>query len=77
MTMARFDWEARMRKGKARVRLIDPAGRTVAEGTGKSVSIAQQDALEHAKNEDARLYLQQVKFPNGPTKKARRKKKSK
>jgi hypothetical protein len=67
--MKRFRWVAKMsRKGRARVKLTDRSGRTVAKGKGKSVTQAQQDAQQNAKNEDARLYLRQVLVPNKSTK---------
>jgi hypothetical protein len=72
--MARFEWKAKVgKKGIARVKLMDPSGRVVAKGKGPSVTEAQQDAIGKAENEDAKLYLQQVFFPDRATKKPRAK----
>jgi hypothetical protein len=68
--MARFDWKAKLTKKGARVKLTDPSGRTVAKGKGKTIGEAQEDALDNAENKDAKLFLQQVKFPELSTKAA-------
>ena len=61
--MAIYEYTAKKDKGLVRFQLKDPSDRIVAEGTGSTVSEAQQKALEAAKHDGARLYLQQVKFP--------------
>lgn len=48
-----------------RFQLIDPSARIVAEGTGPTVSAAEQDALERTTDDGARAYLLQVKFHEG------------
>ena len=65
--MARFTWTAEVEGHVAKGWLKDPAGRTVATGTGTSVREAQQNALETTTKADARLYLQQILFPDRPT----------
>jgi hypothetical protein len=65
--MARFDWKAKLTKKGARVKLTDRSGKTVAKGKGKTIAEAQESAIDKAKNEDAKLFLQQVKFPERST----------
>jgi hypothetical protein len=67
MSSLRFLWKAEVEGGVATGWLEDHAGRTVARGTGATVRDAQQNALETTTSEDARLFLQQVLFPNEPT----------
>jgi hypothetical protein len=50
-------------QGSISFRLKDLAGRIVAEGSGATVSEAQEQALGNAKHEDAREHLLQVKYP--------------
>ena len=47
--------------------LKDPSDHLVAEGSGRSVSEAENAALEATTNDGARAYLQQVKFPESLT----------
>jgi hypothetical protein len=47
--------------------LKDPSDHVVAEGSGRSVSEAENAALEATTNDGARAYLQQVKFPESLT----------
>ena len=46
-----------------RFQLKDPSNRIVADGTGATVSTAQQDALERTQHEGAQVHLGQVKYP--------------
>jgi hypothetical protein len=66
--MARFDWKAKLTKKGARVKVTDSSGKTVAKGKGETIPEAQDDAIQNAKNEDAALFLHQVKFPQRSTK---------
>lgn len=62
-----YTWMAEQEGIVARGWLKDPAGRTVATGTGETVRGAQQNALETTKDEGARTYLRQILFPDRPT----------
>ena len=49
---------------KIRFLLKDPAERIVAEGTGVTVSAAQEDALGKATHKSAEMHLRQTKYPD-------------
>ena len=63
-----YTWTAEVEGSVATGWLKDHAGRTVAKGTGESVSAAQQNALETTKDEGAQAFLRGVLFPDRPTK---------
>jgi hypothetical protein len=48
---------------QVRFLLQDPAKRRVAEGTGATVSAAQENALEKAADDSAKMHLRQMKYP--------------
>jgi hypothetical protein len=62
MHMASYTHTAKKDGHLIRFELQDHTGRTVAVGTGATVSAAKQDALEKTPDKPAQVYLGQVHF---------------
>jgi hypothetical protein len=61
--MATYTHTSKKEGDLIRFQLKDHSGKVVADGTGPGVSEAEQDGLEKTKDDGAKAWLLQMKYP--------------